>query len=127
MVQSLYDEVAPFSIQVTYFEIGRARTRILANAKIASPPIKDYQKRWISASTILMTMIDNEPESPKKVVELMIDVLKSEGQAAGKTVPKVLPIGMDARLAMTCRMAKEIVAFRLWQAVISHTSFSGPS
>jgi hypothetical protein len=73
----------------------------------------------------IRTSLDgNQPGDPKKAVELMIDPVKGEGYAGGKTVPSRLPIGQDAREAIKTTCEEMLKTMEEWKDVIDRTDFS---
>jgi hypothetical protein len=73
----------------------------------------------------IRTSLDgNQPGDPKKAVGLMIDPVKGEGCADGKTVPLRLPIGQDAREVIKTTCEEMLKTMEEWKDVIDRTDFS---
>ena len=63
----------------------------------------------------------NQPGGPRKMVERVIDVLKSEGIATGKPMPKRLPLGRDAMAAILKKCEDTLALCKEWETLIIST------
>ena len=98
----------------------------MGKAAKAAPKIEAYAPAWEDFGALVGSMDGTQPGDPKKGVERMIDVLKSEGMAKGRGVPLRIPIGSDA-----CQMTREAAMASLkvcddWAALSTSTDFDGP-
>lgn len=119
--------MAQFGITTTLFDIGYFRTEIIGpNAKLTGPKIVDYKPMWEDFEGIAVAVTGNQPGDPKKGVERMIDVLKSEGMAKGKEVPLRIPIGADAHQVVREKAMAALKACDEWEALSNSTDFEGP-
>lgn len=126
--ESLRQEIAPFNIQTITFEPGFHRTKIMHpdNVHIPSLPdtsIADYDEIRKMTNEFVKGMDGNQSGDPVKAVDIMIDVVKGEGVAKGKTKPERLPIGkgmMDA-LRKKCNEGLEICGE--WGDIVEGTDF----
>ena len=125
---TLNDEVADaFDIYATLFEIGHFRTAVVGeNAKMTAPKIEDYKASWESVEQVTAGIHGNQPGDPRKGVDRMIDVLKSEGMAKGKSIPRRVPVGADALQMQRAYAAEMLKNCDEWEELASSTDFEGP-
>jgi NAD(P)-dependent dehydrogenase (short-subunit alcohol dehydrogenase family) len=102
MVSCLQMEIAHLGIRCLCVEPGHFRTPVLSPARrsvkvTSTSKFEDYAGVVAAVQGIRTSLDGNQPGDPKKAVELMIDLVKGEGRAAGKTVPLRLPIGWNAQ------------------------------
>jgi len=69
---------------------------------------------------------ENQPGDPDKAVKIMIDIVKEEGVAQGKTQPLRLPIGRDALATLRNKYVKYLELCDEWEDVITSTDFDVP-
>ena len=102
MVECLQKATAHFGIQSVIFEPGYYQTKVMApeNVKMAPLRISEYEERNKAIAGFVAATNDNQLVDPRKLVERIIDVVKSKGMAAGKTIPQRLPIGQDSMAAI---------------------------
>jgi NAD(P)-dependent dehydrogenase (short-subunit alcohol dehydrogenase family) len=129
MVNCLQMEIAHLGIRCLCVEPGGFRTPVLnlagGNVKATSTSkFEDYAGVVAAVEGIRTSLDGNQPGDPKKAVELMIDLVKGEGCAAGKTVPLRLPIGRDAREAIKTTCEEMLKTMEEWKDVIDSTDFS---
>ena len=110
-------------------EPGHFRTSVLnpaaGNVKVTSTSkFEDYAGVVAAVQGIRASLGGNQPGDPKKAVELMIDLVKGEGYAAGKMVPLRLPIGRDAREAIRTTCEEMLKTMEEWKDVIDSTDYS---
>lgn len=70
--------------------------------------------------------VGNQPDDPKSCVERIVDVVKSEGLAAGKPVPTAIPLGSDAYLTVKKRAEAVLKMCEEWEVVSRSIDFPGP-
>lgn len=63
----------------------------------------------------------NQPGDPRKLVERIIDVVKSEGIAAGKSMPQRLPLRRDAMAAIVKNCENTLQLCKEWESLITST------
>ena len=66
----------------------------------------------------------NQRGDPKKPAERIIDVLKSEGMAAGRPMPPRLPLGPDSLAAIRAKCEATLKICEEWEGLISSTDFA---
>jgi hypothetical protein len=81
---------------------------------------------WAGLEDLAVTIHGNQPGDPKRGVERMMDVLKSEGMAKGKPVPLRIPIGEDAWQILRAKAAETLKVWDEWKALATSTDFPGP-
>ena len=91
------------------------------NVKTAPSHISDYQEMTKAIEGFVAATNNNQPGDPRKLVERIIDVVKSEGMAEGKAIPKRLPIGRDAMGAIKKKCEDTLKLCESWEALITST------
>ncbi|KAG1892259.1 hypothetical protein F4604DRAFT_1672321 [Suillus subluteus] len=99
MSESLATELEPFNIRVLLVKPGAFRTEgILGHPWDCSNPIPDY----------------DEQRDPDKAMEIVVDVVKGEGCAAGREWPLYLVLGKDAEADIRSKCAKVLKHLDDW-------------
>lgn len=123
MVESLSQEISSFGIKTLLIEPGRFRTNLLSsgNMRAHTSSIGDYVK----FSTSLLQGLANEdraqPGDPKKLVEIILDVVREEGVGRGKGVPLRLPLGSDVYRDIKAKCEEVLRVLETWKEVINST------
>jgi hypothetical protein len=91
------------------------------NIKALPPAIEAYRDVSKAIGEFVTNMNGNQPGDPKKAVEIMIDVVKGEGFAAGKTMPERLPLGPDALNVIRKKCNATLEVCNEWESVIMST------
>ena len=127
MVECLQQETAHFGIQSVIFEPGYYRTKIFspANVKTAPSHIPEYEEMEKAIAGFVAATNGKQPGDPRKLVERIIDVVKSEGMAAGKPIPQRLPIGRDAMAAIKKKCEATLKLCEEWESLITSTDIEG--
>jgi hypothetical protein len=118
-------ETEGFGIRSHLFQLGHYRTKVLSTGNVKAVP------RTVDAYKELNDMIygflgqadSNQPGDPKKAVNIMIDIVKEEGVAKGKTLPLRLPIGKDALATLRNKYVKYLELCTEWEDVITSTDY----
>lgn len=122
MVECLQQETAPFAIQSVIFELGYYKTKIMSlTVKTAALRISDHEELDKAISGFVAATNGNQPGDPRKLVERIIDVVKSEGMAAGKPIPQRLPIGRDSMAAIKKKCEATLKLCEEWETLITST------
>ncbi|KAH6620863.1 hypothetical protein B0J18DRAFT_430905 [Chaetomium sp. MPI-SDFR-AT-0129] len=128
IADGLATELAPFNIRTIDFEPGFFQTAItdLAHLQQYAPnaPLLDaYAGHRAAMLETAKSLTGNERGDVKKGVELMVDIIRGEGCAAGgRKVPARLPIGGDAVKVVedTCRNMLEVI--EAWRQDVAGTT-----
>jgi hypothetical protein len=122
-VESLQKETAHLNIESIVFEPGQFRTTVLTSAikksKLAGHP--DYASLTAEIQADLINSDGKQRGDPKKGAQRMIDVVKGEGAATGKAIPKRLPLGMDSLKSLREKCSETLVICEEWSALIDST------
>ena len=125
MVDCLQIEVAQLGIRCLCIEPGYFRTPVLSlgrNVRATSTSkFEDYAELVTTVLGIRASLDGNQPGDLEKAVELITDLVKGEGCAAGQTVPLRLPIGRDAREAIKTICEERLKTMEEWKDVIDCT------
>ena len=122
-VECLQKEIAQFGIQAIIFEPGYYRTQIFSaqNCKVSPPTHEDYNDLFAAMVAGVGAVDGNQRGDPVKCVERMIDVVKSEGMAVGRPMPKRLPLGADSMEIMRTKCLETLKMCDDWKDVICST------
>ena len=128
MVNCLREEVSPFGIQCCIVTPGLYCTNIFAraNIKIGAASIPDYAElnENLQAGITARAGPSNPwGGDPRKATDRVVDMVRSEGKAAGRSIPDRFPVG-----AMAVTMIKELCAKKIdicneWGDMTSDTQF----
>ncbi|KAF7332923.1 Serine 3-dehydrogenase [Mycena venus] len=123
--ESLHLEIAPLGLRSTCIDFGYFRTTFLDPAHRAPyvPRIEDYNEMSKRANDALLSYDGKQPGDPAKGVEVVLDIVRGEGLAAGKAFPTSVALGSDCY--KTIKEEAESVLGRLeeWRAVSESTDF----
>lgn len=126
MVEALDQEIAHLGIKTLLVEPGRFRTKLLSSGNLQSVPsrIEDYA----DLSKALMEGLEKEdraqPGDPVKLVDIVLDVVRREGVAAGREVPFRLPLGVDVYDDIKAKCEETLKLLEDWRSVIRSTDHS---
>ncbi|KAF2108973.1 hypothetical protein BDV96DRAFT_586312 [Lophiotrema nucula] len=128
VAESMKLETESFGIRSHLFQLGHYRTKLLSTDNYKAVP------RTVDAYKALNDMIygflgqadSNQPGDPEKAVNIMIDIVKEEGVAEGKTQPLRLPIGKDALGTLRNKYVKYLELCNEWEDVITSTDYDIP-
>ena len=92
------------------------------NIKTLPSSINDYSDISSAVSKFVAEMDGTQAGDPKKAVKIMVDTVKGEGVAKGKTIPERLPLGPDvlATIRTKCNTTLEIC--NEWENTITSTN-----
>lgn len=123
--ESFQKEAALFGIKSVIFEPGYFRTKIFdpTHLRVEIEPHEAYAE-VLKQMGVQATAIDgNQPGDPKKAVERIIDVVRQEGVAEGREMPKRLPLGADALAVIREKCEETLKICKDWEDVINSTDF----
>ncbi|KAH7136092.1 hypothetical protein B0J11DRAFT_178481 [Dendryphion nanum] len=123
--ETLTAEIASFGLKSIVFEPGMFRTEVF-DAKhfqwTNSATIPELDQLRKAGKDLIQELHKNQAGDPKKAVEVMIDVVKSEGMAEGKTMPTRLPLGRDALDVIRTKCEDTLKLLNEWESVIVSTN-----
>ena len=122
-VECLQKETSHFGIQSIIFEPGYYRTKIFSpeNCKVSPPTHADYNDLFAAMVAAVQAIDGKQRGDSVKCVDRMIDVLKSEGMAAGRPMPKRLPLGPDTMEYIKAKCVETLKLCDDWKDVICST------
>ncbi|KAG6818670.1 hypothetical protein H0H93_002997 [Arthromyces matolae] len=122
---SLHDEISPLGLRSICTEFGYFRTPLLDTDHRAPQisRIPDYKPITDKANASLEKYNLKQPGDPKKGVEVMIDVVRGEGQAKGKPFPTVLELGSDCYTSTKAVCENMLTSLEEWKEVTFSTDF----
>lgn len=123
MVDCLREEISPFGIQCCLITPGYHRTNIFAptNIKFGPPSIPDYAELNKLYQAGVNAMHLAQPGDPRKATDRIVDMVRSEGNAAGKSMPPRFPVGADAVEKIRANCQKKLEICDEWEAFSSDT------
>lgn len=107
------------------FELGLFRTDMMhpKNIKWRGTHIEDYDVVRNLVHQYVEAINQHQPGDPKKAVEIILDVVKGEGVAAGKNIPDRLPLGTDVLAVMRKKAVANLTTCNEWEDVIRSTDY----
>jgi len=91
------------------------------NVKTAPLRISGYEEMSKAIEGFVTATNNHQPGDAKKLVERIIDVVKSEGMAAGRPIPQRLPIGSDAMATIKKKCEATLKLCEEWESSITST------
>lgn len=129
VAESMKLETECFGIRSHLFQLGHFRTKLLStnNYKPVPRTIEAYKSINDVIYGFLGQADSNQPGDPEKAVNIMVDIVKEEGVAKGKTQPLRLPIGKDALSTLRNKYVKYLDLCTEWEDVITSTDYDVPN
>ncbi|KAI0676307.1 NAD-P-binding protein [Trametes maxima] len=121
--ETLNAELAPFGLRTLIVEPGGFVTNSFSDPWYEDNRIADYDALLEAAKQGLATAGANFRGDPAKAMELLVDVVRGEGRAAGKAWPLYLPMGELAVNAIRGKATKMLEVVEEWQDVIGDLNF----
>ncbi|KAF8956242.1 short chain dehydrogenase [Flammula alnicola] len=123
--ETLNEEISPLGLRSICFDFGYFRTSFLQPdqraPKVARIP--DYKELSDHGEAGLQAYNGKQPGNPLKGVEVIVDVVRGEGQAAGKAFPVGLALGTDCYNIAKTVTEKALGRLEEWQEVSFSTDF----
>lgn len=94
------------------------------NVRFHSNPIADYDEIRNGVAQFVQSINGNQPGDPKKAVQIIIDVVREEGVAEGKTLPERLPLGPDCIATLRKKAVNNLAICNEWEDVIRSTNYN---
>ncbi len=95
------------------------------NVKTSPSSISDYGEMEKAIAGFVAATNGKQPGDPRKLVERIIDVVKSEGMAAGRPIPQRLPIGRDSMAMIKKKCEATLKLCEEWENLITSTDIEG--
>lgn len=123
LAESLHKEIAPLGLRSLCFELGYFRTAFLAAGHRGAEKARIDDYREISEKIIpgLASRNGKQPGDPKKGVEVMIDVVRGEGVAAGRPTPVAIGLGSDYYRDVKSILEGKLQELEEWKDVTTST------
>ncbi|KAK7038827.1 hypothetical protein VNI00_010457 [Paramarasmius palmivorus] len=122
---SLHDEIAPLGLRSICIDFGSFLTA--CNSPDARKPyiakVPDYKKITDEYEASLKSLISNAPGDPAKGVEVILDIVRGEGVAQGKSFSKHVVLGSDCYEVAKNESEKALVQLEEWKDVSFSTNF----
>ncbi|KAF8212903.1 hypothetical protein K438DRAFT_1957485 [Mycena galopus ATCC 62051] len=128
--ESLHLEIAPLGLRSTCIDFGYFRTTFLdpAHRTPYVPRIDDYNEMSKRANDALLVAFlpsydGKQPGDPAKGVEVVLDIVRGEGLAAGKAFPTSVALGSDCYKMIEAETEGVLARLEEWRAVSESTDF----
>ncbi|KAJ7176711.1 hypothetical protein C8R46DRAFT_889813 [Mycena filopes] len=118
LADCLAAELAPLNIRVLLVQPGSFRTAIARQPFHTAHPITEYDPVRNLALTRMGTLMGTERGDPAKAMEAVVDVVRSEGPARGKTWPGCLVLGVDAEADVRAKCKRMVDHLDEWTDVV---------
>ena len=123
--EAMKQEVAHLGIKSFIFELGYFRTKVFDQENIkfrSKASLTDYDGIRDAVQQGVQGIDGKQPGDPKKAVAIVIDVVREEGVAEGKSQPERLPLGPDAVATMRKKAVGNLAICNEWEDVIRSTN-----
>ncbi|KAH9899162.1 NAD-P-binding protein [Cubamyces lactineus] len=117
--EALNAEVSQFGIRSLIVEPGAFRTHSMGAQWSEGTRITNYDEMRDTAKARLAAVEKTFRGDPAKAMELLVDVVRGEGKAAGKSWQLYLPIGGAATDAISGKATKMIEVVNEWRDVVA--------
>lgn len=122
--ETLAVEVAQFSIRVLLVEPGGFQTNWTTTTPLyTGNMIPDYDAMRKRVSGFYEVAMDNQKGDPAKAMELLTDVVKAEGKAAGRPWPFYLPLGSTADASIRGKCVQLLSLVEKWEDLTTNLDF----
>jgi len=110
IAETLDAEISPLGLRSYVFEPGYFRTSFLSEEHRGPyvERISDYAEITKTANQRLLNYNGKQPGDPQKAVKIIIDTVRGEGFAKGKTLPVAIQLGSDCVDAVTAVCQKTV-------------------
>ncbi|GJE95507.1 SDR family oxidoreductase [Phanerochaete sordida] len=123
LAESMHKELAPLGLRSLCFELGYFRTTFLSadHRGAEKARIADYAEIHTKLVPALAAHSGKQLGDPLKGVEVMLDVVRGEGVAAGRATPVVLGLGSDFYADVKSVLEGKLQELEEWKDVICST------
>ncbi|ORX95868.1 hypothetical protein BCR34DRAFT_498167 [Clohesyomyces aquaticus] len=125
IVEALHLETEPLGIRTLLIEPGRFRTKLLSTGNMVPrySKIPDYEQASKDFFAGLAQEDMNQPGDTSKGVGIIVDLVRKEGVAQGRTVPWRLPLGTDCYETIKGKCEETLEVLAEWEKVITSTDY----
>ncbi|KIY73994.1 NAD(P)-binding protein [Cylindrobasidium torrendii FP15055 ss-10] len=124
---SLAMEIEPLGLRSVIFDFGYFRTPFLTSSKWkrqeSGKGIEDYRAIAEWTDNALTATNGNQPGDPKKGVRVVLDIVRGEGAASGKAIPRSVLLGSDCFDTVQTEIKKWEETQREWESVSRSTDY----
>ncbi|KIM42597.1 hypothetical protein M413DRAFT_444303 [Hebeloma cylindrosporum] len=123
--ETLHDEISPLGLRSVCIDFGYFRTSFLESDQRAPKVsrIPDYKETSDAAEAALQAYNGKQPGNPLKGVQVMVDLVRGEGQAVGKPFPRGLALGTDSYNVAKNSSHRALERLEIWKDVSFSTDF----
>jgi hypothetical protein len=106
-------------------EPGRFRTPLLSetNMNFRETKFSDYDVASKAHAVSLRDGSMKQPGNPAKFVSIVLDLVREEGCAQGKTVPFRLPVGADSVEEIEAKIRDVTNVIEEWRPIVTSTDY----
>ncbi|KAF9466009.1 hypothetical protein BDZ94DRAFT_1306724 [Collybia nuda] len=124
LTETLAAELAPLNIRVLLVAPGSFRTEgIYGQQFFIDNNIADYNPLRELSGKRFRSIAGTQKGDPKKAMEVVVDIVRGEGVAKGKTWPGLLVLGGDAEADVRAKCTKTLEVLDEWKEVICNVNF----
>ncbi|KAG5735327.1 hypothetical protein E4T56_gene11047 [Termitomyces sp. T112] len=123
---TLHAEISPLGLRSVCTEFGYFRTPILATAHHVpqGARIPDYQSVTDADNAFMERYDGAQPGDPVKGIEIIVDVVRSEGVARDKPFPAVLAVGSDCYNGAKTESEKTMIRLEDWRDISCSSDYT---
>ncbi|KAL1725378.1 hypothetical protein EV714DRAFT_221409 [Schizophyllum commune] len=121
--ESLHSEIAPLGLRSVCFDFGYFRTKFLTadHRTPYEPRIEDYREATEKVNQALLAYSEKQPGDPKKGVQVMLDVVRGEGVAAGRPWEINVQLGSDCFAVVKQHCETALKRLSEWEDITKST------
>ena len=122
-VECLQQELFSSGIQAIIFEPGGFQTRLLSSSKVqdAGTTHEEYKEFFAVVQDAIQGRNGKQPGDVRKGVQRMVDVIRAEGFAVGRPLPKRLPLGSESLKVVKEKCFETLRTCNDWEDLITST------
>ncbi|KAL1745847.1 hypothetical protein HDZ31DRAFT_62719 [Schizophyllum fasciatum] len=121
--ETLAHEVASFNIRVMLVQPGSFRTEVYSQAFYRGNEIPAWKDVRDTAVARFASLPGTEKGDPAKAMDVLVDVVRGEGKAAGRELPRYLVLGDDAVADMRNKFGRVLQVVANWEEVTTNLNF----
>ncbi|KIM99179.1 hypothetical protein OIDMADRAFT_126792, partial [Oidiodendron maius Zn] len=116
-------ETVNLGYKPSLFEPGRFRTNLISSDNMKAPRSKNPEYEGFSSGVLLDLAREDrtQPGDPVKLVEIILDVIRQEGDARGREIPFQLPLGIDCYDDIKVKYGETLQLLKEWESTIRST------